>query len=99
MIGGRLCGEVEVQTDNADKPGLLVYMAAAPGGGFEVVQVVENDADLAIDWYDNPMHQAFTELSSEGSGGQDRGSDTAALASQVLAFGSVREQLARAVER
>jgi hypothetical protein len=96
---GRFCGEVEVLTNDADTPKVLAYLAAAEDGDYEMVAIVANDADTEIDWYDNPLHQAFTDRaewfesaemeSGLGGGGRE------AFKEQVLSFGSVRDDLAR----
>lgn len=98
-IDGRLCGEVEVHTNDPQSPELLIYFAAAPGGGFEAVRIVENDARTEIDWYENPLHQAFTDRTEDFGGGNQGGRGYAGLADQVLAYGSVKDELARGLER
>ena len=93
---GRLCGEVEVLTNDAELPKALAYFAAAGEADYDIVAIVANDADTEIDWYDNPLHQAFANRADWLPEEQAPGwSERESFKEQVLAFGSVREDLAR----
>ncbi|CAM4360786.1 hypothetical protein [Paenibacillus tarimensis] len=94
---GRTCGEVEVNTNQAEAPKVLVYFAPAKDNDFEVVAIVKNDADYEIDWYDNSMHQAFTDETAlfEAGGMKKSGEEQASFKDQVLSHGNIREVLRR----
>lgn len=98
--GGVLCGEVEVKTDDPECPVMLAYMAPAYSDEYEMIAVLGNDADMEIDWYDNNLHDAFTDqtiqlsaMSSEGMEGME------SLKQQILTSGVVRDDLARELSR
>lgn len=93
-LDGRPCAEVEVVTDDAGAANLLVYFAEAPDGGIEMVRVTENDADREIDWYDNPLHQAVVDRTDAF---MNVARDGGSFGEQVLQFGSVREDVRRAL--
>lgn len=96
-LEGRKCAEVEVATGDADAANLLFYFAKAGGGGsLETVKVIENDADREIDWYDNPLHQATTDRTDAFSSAAGAG-DSGSFGERVLEFGSVREDVLRAL--
>ncbi len=97
MKEGRMCGEVEVLTNDANAPKVLAYFAGAGDGDYELLAIVGNDADMEIDWYDNPLHQAFTDKSQWlGSAAMEAGGgERQAFKEQVLSFGSVRDDLER----
>lgn len=97
---GITSAEVEVVPAHAGDPGLLAYFTTeeAEAGDFRLVQVVRNDADFEVDWYDNNMHQAYEELRHTAL---QSGSFVPAATSwepeqlkrDVLAFGDIRQQL------
>jgi len=97
MKGGRYCGEVEALTNDAETPKVLVYFAVSEDADYDMIEVVANDAATEIDWYDNPLHQAFANrtdsfLPAEKTAGWG---ERESFKEQVLSFGSVREDLAR----
>ncbi|MFS0727334.1 hypothetical protein [Paenibacillus sp. 1P07SE] len=97
--GGVLCGEVEVKTDDPECPVLLAYMAPAYGDEYELVAMLGNDANTAIDWYDNNMHEAFTNEMDQFAQSAEGQENLATLKEQILASGVVREDLARELSR
>ncbi|PZD94090.1 hypothetical protein DNH61_19215 [Paenibacillus sambharensis] len=94
---GRTCGEVEVNTDQAEAPKVLAYFAAAKNNDYDLVAVVKNDADYEIDWYDNSMHQAFTDETAifKADGAEESGEERSSFKEQVLSHGNIREELRR----
>ncbi|MCR2802594.1 hypothetical protein [Paenibacillus soyae] len=60
---GEACAEVEVQTNDPASPVVLAYYSRG-GAEPELKEVLLNDADTELDWFDNNMHQAFTDLTS-----------------------------------
>ena len=97
-LNGRPCAEVEVSTGGAGEPNLLVHFAKKADGGLEMVRVIENDADREIDWYDNPLHQAVVDRTDAYQGAAADGS-SGSFEERVLGFGSVREEVFRALEQ
>ncbi|WP_219838009.1 hypothetical protein [Paenibacillus sp. R14(2021)] len=59
------CAEVEVQTNDTQTPELLAYFGQSLDNDYDMIAVVNNDASSEIDWYDNNMHQAFTDISDD----------------------------------
>jgi hypothetical protein len=96
-LDGRPCAEVEVSTGGTDAPTWLFYFAEKGGGGLEMVRVVENDANREIDWYDNPLHQAVVDRTDAYRGAAAAG-DGGSFEERVLNFGSVREDVLRALQ-
>jgi len=98
MKDGRYCGEVEALTNDAGTPKVLVYFAVSEETDYDMVAVVANDADTDIDWYDNPLHQAFANRTDSLFRSEDKAAgwgERESFKEQVLSFGSVREDLAR----
>ncbi|WP_338588376.1 hypothetical protein ACMX2M_31115 [Paenibacillus polymyxa] len=98
-VDGLSCAEVEVQPGNAGDPSLLVYVASTqPGNSLEVVRIVRNHSDSAIDWYNNNMHTAFeeaTDTAFENSEGITAEEDKARFQSELFAFGLLGPTLQR----
>ncbi|MDU0329023.1 hypothetical protein RW092_02250 [Paenibacillus sp. 3LSP] len=68
---GRPCAVIQVYPGAVGDPELFVYVArAADGKGYEIIRMIRSDADLEIDWYDNHLHQAFSEVAEEQFGDQ-----------------------------
>lgn len=92
-LGGQAVAEVEVMTTHRQNPQLLAYFSRAPeDGGYSLVQVLANNADYEVDWYDNSMHSAFEDISGSALGTAE---DQAELAAQILAYDGVAEALDR----
>ncbi|MBM7563814.1 hypothetical protein [Paenibacillus sacheonensis] len=62
---GLHCAEVEVHTSEAQNQDLLAYFGQSADNDFDMIAVVNNDARSDIDWYDNNMHQAFTDITDD----------------------------------
>jgi hypothetical protein len=90
--GGQALAEVEVLTDHRQNPQLLAYFSTSPDGGYALVQVLANNADYEVDWYDNSMHSAFEDVSGSSIGSSE---DQADFASEILAYGGIAETLDR----
>jgi hypothetical protein len=60
---GKDVSEVEVWVAEEEKP-LKVYIEQE-AGGYHIHQILRNDADYDLDWYDNDMHKAFQDVSGE----------------------------------
>lgn len=59
--GGEQMAEVEVRVSGIEQP-LKVYLQQQ-NGYLRVAEVLGNDADYQVDWYDNDLHQAFVDMS------------------------------------
>ncbi|HUC92670.1 MAG TPA: hypothetical protein VMS09_11650 [Paenibacillus sp.] len=94
---GRFCGEVQVTTNDARTPVVLVYFTASQDNDYDMVDILANDADTEIDWYDNNLHQAFANRNEwfETDEMKTDWGERESFKEQVLAYGSVREDLAR----
>lgn len=90
--GGQALAEVEVLTDHDQNPQLLAYFSTAANGGYTLVQVLANNADFEVDWYDNSMHSAFEDISGRALGTSE---DQAEFAAQILGYDGVAEALDR----
>ena len=67
-VQGTPCGEILVRPGAVGDPDLFVYVARSSGGQdgeYEIVRMIQSDADLETDWYDNNMHQAFEEVAEQ----------------------------------
>lgn len=88
---GEPVAEVEVVVAERPQP-LKVYLRPTEEG-YEITQVLSNDADYELDWYDNDLHQAFEDLSDavlHTFAARDGG---AAFVGQILSSGGVKKQL------
>ncbi|MDO7906914.1 hypothetical protein Q5741_10860 [Paenibacillus sp. JX-17] len=99
-VDGVPCAEVEVHPGAADDPQLLVYVARTSGEtggeGYEIKRLIRNDADLALDWYDNSLHSAFEDVTAEAftntalyTAEQERGK----FLHEVLGYGNLRQEI------
>lgn len=90
---GIACAEVEVRTDDAASPVVLAYFASV-GSEPALKEVLQNDADTEVDWFDNNLHQAFQEVTDTGSDspGSSR-SELQRFGDQVLSMDGVRERI------
>jgi hypothetical protein len=98
---GRCC-EVEVHTDREDSPGLLAYFGPSQDNDFDMVAIVQSDAKTEIDWYDNPVHSAFEEVTTqlfETSTMKTDWGRREAFKQQVLAYPGIRAELSRLLDR
>ncbi|RIX50515.1 hypothetical protein D3P08_19715 [Paenibacillus nanensis] len=90
---GAACAEVEVRTDDAKAPVVLAYFTSV-GSEPALKEVLRNDADTDIDWFDNNMHQAFKAITDDAASSPE--SDHSALqrfGDRVLAMEGVRERI------
>ncbi|AZN42324.1 hypothetical protein [Paenibacillus albus] len=98
--GLRTC-EVEVHTNDGSTPELLVYFGASRDNDYDMVAVVQNDAKAEIDWYDNSMHSAFTDVSDELFDTPTMKTDWGqreTFKEQVLSFPGVRADIGRLLD-
>ncbi|WP_424768106.1 hypothetical protein [Paenibacillus sp. sgz302251] len=99
---GIRCGEVEVKTDEAGAPNVLVYFSLSQDNDFDMSSIVRNDANAETDWFDNNMHQAFEEITVNAFQNVNMKTNWGAreaFKEQVLSSGRVREELAALLEQ
>lgn len=58
------CALVEVELEG-HKDEYIVGVSELTEGELNLMMVYRRDASMDVDWYDNDMHQAFTEVSGE----------------------------------
>ncbi|GIP22460.1 hypothetical protein [Paenibacillus sp. J22TS3] len=98
---GKPCAEIEINLASQHQPGLLAFIARTPDGqDFEIIRMVRNESDLAIDWYNNNLHNAYEEIAEENFG--DAGELDAPLQREqfrksLLQSGSILTQLEQAL--
>lgn len=92
----RAVAEVEVRSAQPGEPGLLVHFRKGPKG-YQLVRVLQNDADRETDWFDNDLHAAFQDVTAQMFDGPCHGGgiDRASFAEQVLGTDDVKAQLDR----
>lgn len=90
---GSACAEVEVRTDDASAPVVLAYFASV-GSEPALKEVLRNDADTELDWFDNNMHQAFQNITDKASSSSELGrSELQRFGDRVLAMEGVRGRI------
>lgn len=60
---GQLYAEVEVELVGFDKP--FTVRLEKNQEQFNLSQILQNDEDHAIDWYDNDLHQAYFDMKDQ----------------------------------
>jgi hypothetical protein len=90
---GVACAEVEVRTDDAASPVVLAYFASV-GSEPALKEILRNDADSELDWFDNNLHQAFQEITDNRSDSPGSGrSEQQRFGDRVLGMDGVRERI------
>ncbi|MFB0842745.1 hypothetical protein [Paenibacillus oleatilyticus] len=93
--GDQLCADVEVRVKGRDKH-LVVLFSESQDNDYDMVMVLEKDADRDIDWYDNDLHAAYVDVTEKlfaDEAGETHWNPRQAFKEQVLSFGDVREQI------
>jgi hypothetical protein len=95
--GGQVFAEVEVLTDHQHGSQLLAYFRSGEDGSYPLVQLISNDADTEIDWFDNSQHTAFQDVTASTLSTPDHLGkvDRDQFASLILAYPGVAEALSR----
>lgn len=85
-MNGRPVSEVEVWVSGQTAP-WSVYLERT-NNGYTIHQILKDDADYSIDWFDNDLHQAFRDISYEAVPPSEHGffAQTVAELSQLQAF-------------
>ncbi|OZB91091.1 hypothetical protein [Paenibacillus sp. XY044] len=95
-LDGVRCAEIGVLPGAVDDPALLAYVAETSPGLYDLIRLIRNDADTELDWYDNTMHQAYTDVTKqafEGSFLLTPDEERDLFLRDLLSFGSVEEDL------
>jgi hypothetical protein len=92
--GGQKLAEVEVHTADPGCPELLAYFRKGPKD-YQLIRVLANEAQTDVDWFDNPLHRAFDDVTQKMFSGPSHASvnDRHEFAGQVLAASGVRKDL------
>ncbi|MBW7476180.1 hypothetical protein K0T92_15660 [Paenibacillus oenotherae] len=96
------CCEVEVRTDDPAAPELLAFFGPSRDNDFDMLAVVNNDANREVDWYDNNLHQAFSDVSISLFQTSTMKTDWGrreTFKEQVLSYPGVRADIARLLDR
>ncbi|BBH19179.1 hypothetical protein Back11_05240 [Paenibacillus baekrokdamisoli] len=95
------CCEVEVHTDQQESPELLAFFGTSLDNDYDLVAIVRNDASTEVDWYDNSMHSAFSDISMElfeTSTMKTDWGEREFFKEQVLSYSGIREELNRLLD-
>lgn len=95
--GGHRIAEVEVFTGHPRDPQFVAYIRAADDGSFKLANVLKNDADTEIDWFDNSLHNAYEDVGALMFSGPDHLGliDREQFTSQLLEAEGISEALER----
>ncbi|AEI40076.1 hypothetical protein [Paenibacillus mucilaginosus] len=91
----QLCADVEVQLEG-EKQAFIALFTDAGDEDYRLEMILKNDADPAIDWYDNDLHAAYEDVTEELFGGTQGGSGWSSkeeFKEAVLAYPGVRSQI------
>ncbi|MBO9596941.1 MAG: hypothetical protein J7559_03830 [Cohnella sp.] len=99
--GGERFAEVEVHTGHTDDPQYLAYFSVCPNGDYRLENVLANDADAEIDWFDNSLHSAFSDVTPQIFSSPDHVGllDHDEFTSQLLAYEGIKDALDRHLKR
>ncbi|MFC5652705.1 hypothetical protein ACFPYJ_27020 [Paenibacillus solisilvae] len=98
---GIRCCEVEVRTDQLEAPELLAFFGTSQDNDYDLVAIVKNDASSEIDWYDNSMHSAYSDISMElfeTTTMKTNWGERELFKEQVLSYPGVRAELHRLLD-
>ncbi|WP_426452237.1 hypothetical protein ACP26L_09320 [Paenibacillus sp. S-38] len=91
----QLCADVEVHLEG-EEHALVALFTEAGDKEYDLVMILKNDADPAIDWYDNDLHAAYEDVTGVLFGGKQGGygwSSKEEFKQAVLAYPGVRQQI------
>jgi hypothetical protein len=90
-----LCADVEVKLAGEEKPYVAIF-AESKDNDLDMVMLLKNDADPALDWYDNDLHIAYadvTETMFAGQQGETYEGSRQEFKDQVLNHGTIRQEI------
>lgn len=62
---GQRIAEVEVHAGGEKDEQFLAYFCIGPNGNYQLTSVLANDADTEIDWFDNSLHSAKSDVTPQ----------------------------------
>ncbi|TVY00282.1 hypothetical protein [Paenibacillus cremeus] len=98
--GGQLCADVEVVLEGEPKA-LVALFAESKDNDYDMVMLLQKDADTEIDWYDNDLHAAYVDVSEtmfDNSSGETYWEPRESFKEQVLSYGRVKEEIRSKLE-
>jgi hypothetical protein len=97
---GKVIAEVEFSmelTDQGDEQAdkgagqkFVAVLEKEGGSSYNLQQVYKNDSDVALDWYENPEHQAYTDVTNSMFGHSELSMDRESFVLDVLDCEGVR---------
>lgn len=99
--GGHRIAEVEVFTGHPRDPQFLAYFSVCSNGAYRLDNVLANDAETEIDWFDNSMHSAFSDVTPQIFSNPDHVGlfNHDEFTAQLLAHEGIKEALDRNLKR
>ncbi|MFD0672941.1 hypothetical protein [Cohnella sp. GCM10027633] len=99
--GGHRIAEVEVFTGHPRDPQFFAYFTVGADGSYKLANVLANDADAEIDWFDNNLHSAYADVGTQMFSGPDHLGliDREQFTSRLLAMEGISEALGRHLKR
>lgn len=86
--------EVMVVTAGRDKPVMALFEQSADGG-LQMSKLYHLDVDYELDWYENNLHQAYTDITDnffDHGYAETNGLKKDTFADEVLSYGNIREE-------
>jgi hypothetical protein len=92
---GQDYAEIEVELAGFNSP--VTAILEENQGQFSLHQVLQNDADYTIDWYDNDLHQAYFDVRDQLFKSQDNTNTNAQteFVHQLLEYGDLKNEMNR----
>lgn len=87
--GSHRLAEVEVELEGNQQP-LVATLIKEGQNRYELQSLVQEDADIDIDWYDNNLHQAYVDVKPLWF---EKEEEIQQFVSHLLAFEHVRDSL------
>jgi hypothetical protein len=89
------CADVEVYIEGSDEV-MLAEFTPSQDNQYDLTHIYRKEASLEVDGYENNLHQAFKDITTELFGNADqeiKWGEREAFKQQVLSFGSVQKEL------
>ncbi|ANE47134.1 hypothetical protein SY83_13655 [Paenibacillus swuensis] len=91
---GTRYAQVAVQSAVPGQPEMLAHFTKKDENQYEMPLLLENHADLDIDWYENNLHNAFVNITSSENSPTGNSSYTKdLLGKEILSYGDVRDSV------
>jgi hypothetical protein len=90
------CADIEVHVEGSDKV-MLAEFSPSQNKQYDLTHIYQKEVSSEVDWFDNNLHQAFKEVTSELFENQTdqeiNWGKREDFKQQILCFGSVQKQL------